>query len=484
MEEQIIEEKIEKYIDELPKQNMPDKEKYIPFTQTNYDINEGKIPIEKINTMLPEDYTLIEDKYGTNTYLAYSPKNNELILSYKGSTSLPDWREDFETLGTNLLGARISQGKLMSDVAERYNEIKDDPNKKKEFKKGLKSFKKNVVAGYDKLTNFIKNNELEDLPFEDRPKIKILGHSLGSARAIGTLEMIENTNFKDGKPLYDYFDIESNVYNSAPYPVNDEGNFYFLNDKLKLNVYSLGFYTSKDRKPILNVITGGMYGRDYRTPLKQPIKNIEDLMYKPLEIIARPFEIASETITPFARDSKQLEDGRYYQLEDFITGIPDITRTIRSTYQPQQNYNFDIISKKSRGRGGEFNIFDEILKQHTTKGLYNQYQYNKRNFILERDNIPLKPILKQEDFKNIINEGQMKRHKTLPKRPKKQQPIIIDNVDLLDADVDELFIKNQGSYIPFLSNISLEEYCRLNSKDSICKEFCANNPKSCDFTDF
>jgi len=465
MEEQIVDEKIKKYIDELPKQNMPDKEKYIPFTQTNYDINEGKIPIEKINTMLPEDYVLIEDKYGTNTYLAYSPKNNELILSYKGSTSLPDWREDFETLGTNLIGARISQGKLMNDVADRYNEIKDDPNKKKEFTKSLKSFKKNVVAGYDKLTNFIKNNELEDLPFEDRPKIKILGHSLGSSRAIGTLEIIENTNFKDGKPLYDYFDIESNVYNSAPYPVNDEGNFYFLNDKMKLNVYSLG-----------------QYGRDKRKPLTEPIKGVDELLFRPLEIIARPFELGYKKV--YGEPSKQLEDGRYYQLEDFITGIPDITRTIRSTYQPKQNYNFDIINKLSRGRSGEFNVFDEILKQHTTKGLYNQYQYNKRNFILEKDNIPLKPILKQEDFKNIINEGQMKRHKTLPKRSKKQQPIIIDNVDLLDANVDELFIKNQGSYIPFLSNISLEEYCRLNSKDSICKEFCANNPKSCDFTDF
>ena len=48
----------------------------------------------------------------------------------------------------------------------------------------------------------------------------------------------------------------------------------------------------------------------------------------------------------------------------------------------------------------------------------------------------------------------------------------------------ELFIRNQAGYIPFLSNISLEEYCKLNSNSAECKSFCANNPKSCDFTDF
>jgi hypothetical protein len=464
-EEELKEEQIDKLIYGLPETNIKDKEKYIPFTQTNYDINSGDIPIEKINTMLPEDYTLIEDKYGTNTFLAYSPKNNELILSYKGSTSITDWREDFETLGTNLLGARITQGEVMIDVAERYNDLKDDPNRKKQFTEKLKSFKKNVVAGYDKLANFIKKNELEDLPFEDRPKIKILGHSLGSARAIGTLEMIEHTNFKDGKPLYNYFDVESNVYNSAPYPVNDAGDFYFLNDKMRLNVYSLGFYVPKERRP-----------------LTEPIRRVDDLMFRPLEIIARPFQIGSDAI--FGEQKKALDNGRYYQLEDFITGIPDITRTMKSTYQPQQNYNFDIISKRSRARDQEFNIFNELKKQHTTKGLYNPTQYNKRNFILREDEIPLKPILTQEGFKNIIDERNMKRHKIIPKRPKQQQPIIIDKIDLIDAEGDELFIRNQAGYIPFLSNISLEEYCKLNSNSAECKSFCANNPKSCDFTDF
>jgi len=291
---------------------------YAEISQSNYHIADDKLEFEEVNNLLPEDFTLVEERIGDNSAIYYSPKRHEIVLSFKGTSKLVDVQEDIIDVGGSLFQPSGQDGRYMEEVAKDYNKVKSKEGRN-QLKKSLSSNQKNIVQGFNKLVNFIENTDMYDA--DNKPQISIVGHSLGSNRVLGVKEMIEHVEVKEGKKLYDIFDIESHIYNPAPYPTDKDGNFYFLNDNMKLNVYATGITFEDEEFEKLG--TG--------TVRRQVNKDFED----------RNINIKFPSVRMGM--SKKVDD-KYYELQDVVTGIPAIEKgTLRSHYQPDKNYNFKII---------------------------------------------------------------------------------------------------------------------------------------------
>ena len=295
---------------------------YAEISQSNYDIANDKLELDEINNLLPADFTLIEERIGDNSAIYYSPKRHEIVLSFKGTTptKLVDVQEDIIDVGGSIFPftQTAKDGRYMEEVAKDYNKIQSKEGRN-QLKKSLSSNKKNVIQGFNKLVNFIENTDMYDA--EHKPKISLVGHSLGANRVLGVKEMIEHVEVKEGKKLYDIFDIESHIYNPAPYPTDQDGNFYFLNENMRLNVYATGITFEDEEFEKLG--TG--------TIRRQVNKDFED----------RNINIKFPSVR---MELSKKVDGKYYELQDVITGLPAIEKgTFRSHYQPDKNYNLKII---------------------------------------------------------------------------------------------------------------------------------------------
>lgn len=345
---------------------MSGEDVYVEIAQSNYDLVGEDYSLDEVNHLLPQDFVVVEEKSGDNSAVFYSPSRNEIVLSFKGTTTFTDVREDIIDVGGSLLSA--NDGKYMEQIAKDYNQGKTKQGRK-ELKKSLSSNQKNIVQGFNKIYNLLNDNELH---LSDAiPKISIVGHSLGSQRAIGVLEMMDHVDYEDGK-LHDYFDIEAHVFNPAPYPADKDGNYYFLNDNKRLNVYASGI-TFEDED----------FERLGRGAVRRKV--IDDFESKGINVSIPSVRMAI---------SKRA-DGKFYELTDTITGIPAIERgTFRSHFQPDKNYNFNIKEPTANSDAtigyvidkALHNIFMEYISNPSfssgfrkTRGRDDMTEYNRLN---------------------------------------------------------------------------------------------------------
>ena len=75
---------------------------YAEISQSNYHIADDKLEFEEVNNLLPEDFTLVEERIGDNSAIYYSPKRHEIVLSFKGTSKLVDVQEDIIDVGGSL----------------------------------------------------------------------------------------------------------------------------------------------------------------------------------------------------------------------------------------------------------------------------------------------------------------------------------------------------------------------------------------------
>lgn len=246
---------------ELPEELETDMNLYSQFPKLNYEIagEKGSTTSEdqRINHLAPEDYKLLNPKnLRTDNYaFFYSPKKNEIVLSIKGTTELKEWvEENLNSIAYHVFSPdkkfiphqALDRKGLLVDVARKYNRLKTIEEKNKFIEESQSKMHDVILDLTEVLYEFIEKNKLDLLNKKDRPKLVITGHSLGSARGMGLLEAIRTIDFKKGDPnepniylkpykLPNIFEVEGHFFNSAPYPSDAQGNFYFLNDYVQLD---------------------------------------------------------------------------------------------------------------------------------------------------------------------------------------------------------------------------------------------------------
>jgi hypothetical protein len=242
---------------ELPEEVENDMNLYSQFPKLNYDIagerRATKVVDEKINHLAPEDYKLIDPtNLRTDNYaFFYSPSKNEIVLSIKGTTQIKEWvEENLNSIAYHVFSPDkkfiphqdLDRKGLLVDVARKYNRLKTIEEKNKFIEESQSKMHDVILDLTEVLYKFIEKNKLDLLNKKDRPKIVVTAHSLGSSRGMGLLEAMRTIDFKSkGDPnepniylkpykIPNIFEVEGHFFNSAPYPSDEQGNFYFLND--------------------------------------------------------------------------------------------------------------------------------------------------------------------------------------------------------------------------------------------------------------
>ena len=242
---------------ELPEEIETNMNLYSQFPKLNYEIagdkGSSKSKDERINHLAPDDYKLLNpEKLKTNNYaFFYSPTKNEIVLSIKGTTQRAEWiNENLNSIAYHVFSPDkkfiphqdLNRKGLLVDVARKYNRLKTIEEKNKFIESSQSRMHDVILDLTEVLYEFIEKNKLDLLKKEDRPKLIVTGHSLGSSRGMGLLEAMRTIDFKNkGDPnepniylkpykIPNLFDVEAHFFNSAPYPSDERGDFYFLND--------------------------------------------------------------------------------------------------------------------------------------------------------------------------------------------------------------------------------------------------------------
>ena len=247
---------------ELPEEIQNNMNLYSQFPKLNYEIAGEKGSFqsqdERINHLAPKDYKLLDpENLKTKNYaFFYSPEKNEIVVSIKGTTQRKEWiDENIKSVAYHVFSPDkkfiphedlVRKG-LLVDVGRKYNRLESIKEKNKFIRSSQSKMHSIILDLTNVLYNFIENNELDMLDKKDRPKIVVTGHSLGSSRGMGLLEAMRTIDFrgigdKDEPNIYlkpykipNLFNIEAHFFNSAPYPSDANGNFYFLDEKIQLD---------------------------------------------------------------------------------------------------------------------------------------------------------------------------------------------------------------------------------------------------------
>ena len=230
---------------------MEDADLYSKIAESTYDLYAGE-DLEEINSGLPGDYSIIENEVPLpnepqDNLLMYSPSKNELVFVIKG-TSLNNPQEvlrDIDVLSNSVAERQVFKSGLaqkddrhgtLVQTAKEYNKRKGDIE--------LDPFQEEVIRLHNILADFITTNKLDKLRDLDRPNIKIVSHSLGSAKGLGVQEALRTIDFGEKafeeetdiniyfKPykIPNLFNVEHISFAPLTYPSNPKDNdFYFLN---------------------------------------------------------------------------------------------------------------------------------------------------------------------------------------------------------------------------------------------------------------
>ena len=244
-------------------------ELYSRIAEAPYDLYGGE-DVEEINSFLPEDYRILENEVPLpnepqDNLLMYSPSKNELVFVIKG-TSLNNPKEvlrDIDVLSNSVAERQVFRTGL-AQKDDRHGTLVQTA---KEFnkKKGnidLDPFQEEVIRLHNILADFVSENKLDKLRELDRPKIKIVSHSLGGAKGLGVQEALRTIDFGDKafeeetdiniyyKPykIPNLFDVEHISFAPLTYPSHPETNdYYFLNG---LRQYADGEGNFYDHQPM------------------------------------------------------------------------------------------------------------------------------------------------------------------------------------------------------------------------------------------
>lgn len=224
---------------------------YSQIAETPYLHNKG-MDLQEINNNLPEDYTIIEETLPKenepkDSLMLYSPDKHEIVFVIKGTTitDYKEVREDFEIFRDFVKESQVFKSRshdirhgTLVQTAKEYNKKRGDFSSMYD----INNFQLEIIRLHDKLTNFISKYDLDKLKLIDRPSIKIVSHSLGSAKGLGVQEALRTIDYPDFesedqidiyfKPykIPNLFDVEHIAFAPMPYPANpDDNSFYFLN---------------------------------------------------------------------------------------------------------------------------------------------------------------------------------------------------------------------------------------------------------------
>ena len=405
---------------ELPEEIETNMNLYSQFPKLNYEIagdkGSSKSKDERINHLAPDDYKLLNpEKLKTNNYaFFYSPTKNEIVLSIKGTTQKAEWiNENLNSIAYHVFSPDkkfiphqdLNRKGLLVDVARKYNRLKSIEEKNKFIESSQSRMHDVILDLTEVLYEFIEKNKLDLLKKEDRPKLIVTGHSLGSSRGMGLLEAMRTIDFKNkGDPnepniylkpykIPNLFDVEGHFFNSAPYPSDEKGDFYFLND-----------FVQKD--PDTNDI-----------------------------IIHEPIKVTHYSTSGFIKD-----------IGDVVSGLPNFPQGEFNPFSSKSAFyhdkaNYDFFTVKPYKHPGKKAI-DPIFR-HKIDLFHNPKIVQRRNRISRKEQI----------YKTDLNSYDMD---------------VLMTTILLKEQQEEQKVFKQKKKLIISTNQSLKEYCKINPYDKIC----------------
>jgi hypothetical protein len=405
---------------ELPEEIETNMNLYSQFPKLNYEIagdkGSSKSKDERINHLAPDDYKLLNpEKLKTNNYaFFYSPTKNEIVLSIKGTTQRAEWiNENLNSIAYHVFSPDkkfiphqdLNRKGLLVDVARKYNRLKSIEEKNKFIESSQSRMHDVILDLTEVLYEFIEKNKLDLLKKEDRPKLIVTGHSLGSSRGMGLLEAMRTIDFKNkGDPnepniylkpykIPNLFDVEAHFFNSAPYPSDERGDFYFLND-----------FVQKD--PDTNDI-----------------------------IIHEPIKVTHYSTSGFIKD-----------IGDVVSGLPNFPQGEFNPFSSKSAFyhdkaNYDFFTIRPYKHPGRMSI-DPIFR-HKIDLFHNPKIVQRRNRISRKEQI----------YKTDLNSYDMD---------------VLMTTILLKEQQEEQKVFKQKKKLIISTNQSLKEYCKINKYDPIC----------------